>query len=69
MSHYVASKGAVIGFTRSVARELANDGITVNVVSPGLTITQTVTEQSDRHRTVGGRNPACYRTPGDQAVR
>jgi NAD(P)-dependent dehydrogenase (short-subunit alcohol dehydrogenase family) len=32
---YVASKGAVIGFTRALAREMAPHGITVNCVAPG----------------------------------
>lgn len=34
---YVASKGAVLAMTRSMARELGADGICVNAVAPGLT--------------------------------
>tara|TARA_B100000029_G_scaffold484892_1_gene537597 strand:+ start:491 stop:1234 length:744 start_codon:yes stop_codon:yes gene_type:complete len=37
MAAYVASKGGVIGFTRSLATEVGKDGINVNAVSPGLT--------------------------------
>ena len=41
-SHYVAAKAGVIGFSRSLARELGDYGITVNVITPGLTVTQAV---------------------------
>jgi 3-oxoacyl-[acyl-carrier protein] reductase len=43
--HYVASKGAVVGITRGMARELGPYGIAVNSVSPGLVTTE-VTEKT-----------------------
>lgn len=36
--HYVGSKGAIIAMTRSLARELGTDRISVNAVAPGLVI-------------------------------
>lgn len=38
--HYVTSKAALLGMTRSMARELGPDGITVNSLLPGLTRTE-----------------------------
>jgi 3-oxoacyl-[acyl-carrier protein] reductase len=40
LSHYVAAKGGVIGFTRALARELGPDGIHVNCISPGAIKTE-----------------------------
>ena len=39
-SHYVASKGGVIGFTRSMAKELGDFQINVNAIAPGFTLTE-----------------------------
>ena len=42
MMHYVASKGAVISMTRSMANELGSDGINVNCIAPGLVMTDAI---------------------------
>ena len=42
--HYVASKGAVIGLTRALAKELGKDNILVNSIAPGFTLSDGVME-------------------------
>ncbi len=42
MLHYVASKGAVVAMTRSLARELGAHNVCVNAVAPGLTMSEAV---------------------------
>lgn len=43
-THYVAAKAGVLGLSRCLARVVGKDGITVNVVTPGLTVTAKVKE-------------------------
>ncbi len=39
-AHYVASKGALIALTRTMAREAGDHGVTVNALAPGFTLTE-----------------------------
>ena len=47
---YVASKGAVIALTRSLARALGPKGVRINAVSPGITETAMIKDYSERQR-------------------
>ena len=64
---YVASKGAVIAMTRSMARELGMDGVTVNAIAPGLTVVEaTEYVPVERHQFyAGGRAITRAQVPGD----
>jgi len=46
-ANYAASKAGIIGFTKSVAREVAQRGITANVVAPGYVETELTRSLSD----------------------
>lgn len=59
--HYVASKAGVIGFTRTLARELGDDNITVNCIAPGGTLS----EENPDQETVQARQ----KKTGDRAIR
>jgi NAD(P)-dependent dehydrogenase (short-subunit alcohol dehydrogenase family) len=48
MPHYYASKTALINMTLSLAKELANTGVTVNCVSPGIVATREILERFER---------------------
>ncbi|MCW8804285.1 MAG: 3-oxoacyl-[acyl-carrier-protein] reductase [Ignavibacteriaceae bacterium] len=49
-ANYAASKAGVIGFTKSMARELASRNITVNAVAPGYIETDMTSKLSDEQR-------------------
>jgi len=45
--HYVTSKGAIVAFTRALAKELGRDSIHVNCVAPGFTMSDGVKSHPD----------------------
>jgi NAD(P)-dependent dehydrogenase (short-subunit alcohol dehydrogenase family) len=45
--HYVTSKGAIVAFTRALAKELGRDNVLVNCVAPGFTISTGVEEHPE----------------------
>jgi 3-oxoacyl-[acyl-carrier protein] reductase len=49
-ANYAASKAGVVGFTKSVAREVASRGITVNAVAPGFVETDMTAGMTDKAR-------------------
>ncbi|GAB3554188.1 beta-ketoacyl-ACP reductase [Actinopolyspora lacussalsi] len=49
-ANYAASKAGLIGFARSLARELGSRGITSNVVTPGFVATDMTEELSEERR-------------------
>jgi 3-oxoacyl-[acyl-carrier protein] reductase len=61
LSVYSATKASLVGFTRSLARELGQLGITVNAIAPGFIDTAMTTELSDAERETIARRSALKR--------
>ncbi|WP_016909494.1 3-oxoacyl-ACP reductase FabG [Streptomyces xiaopingdaonensis] len=49
-SNYAASKAGIIGFTKSIAKELGRFGVRVNCVAPGMISTDMIDDLSERKR-------------------
>jgi NAD(P)-dependent dehydrogenase (short-subunit alcohol dehydrogenase family) len=70
--HYVASKGAIVAMTRALAKELGKDGIHVNCVAPGFTMSKGVQEHEEvvqalRDVTIAARTIQRDQVPDDVA--
>ena len=63
LSVYAATKASMIGFTRSLARELGPLGITVNAVAPGFVDTELTSHMSAQDRTRVAARSALKRLP------
>jgi 3-oxoacyl-[acyl-carrier protein] reductase len=63
LSVYGATKASMIGFTRSLAREVGRLGITVNAVAPGFVETEMTASLEEEHRAALARRSALRRLP------
>jgi 3-oxoacyl-[acyl-carrier protein] reductase len=63
LTAYAATKAALVGFTRSLAREVGSLGITVNAVAPGFISTEMTADLDEGQREQIARRSALKRLP------
>jgi len=68
LSVYGATKASMIGFTRSLAREVGRRGVNVNSVAPGFVDTEMTQGLEDEQRQQIARRSALRRLPGIEDV-
>lgn len=68
LSVYGATKASMIGFTRSLAREVGRTGVTVNAVAPGFVETEMTKGLTEEHREQIVRRSALRRLVGVEDV-
>ncbi|MBO38892.1 MAG: dehydrogenase [Rhodospirillaceae bacterium] len=60
---YTTSKAGVVGLTRALAREVGDDNISVNAITPGLTMSETQLASSSSNYLGGKDEGKCFKRP------
>jgi 3-oxoacyl-[acyl-carrier protein] reductase len=61
--HYTTSKAGVVGLTRALAREVGDDKIGVNAITPGFTESETQMASSSANYVAGRDQSRCFKRP------
>ena len=61
--HYTTSKAGVVGLTRALAREVGDDKIGVNAITPGFTESETQMASSSSNYVTGRDQGRCFKRP------